>query len=233
MEEITMKKRIGLLGGISYTSTLKYYSLLMEKYHRLKKDYYYPEVIIYSLDFQKFTDFEDRGQLNDYEKYIRSGLAALKRAGAEVIAMTANSPHKVFDKVKNFDEITMISIVESACGKARSKAMKKVLLLGIKFTMQSSFYQEVFENNGIGVITPSDKEQDLINKIIFEELAIGIINPFSKIDLLNIINRYKVDGVILGCTELPLILIESDTTVELIDTIDLHTSEILKAALNN
>ena len=227
-----MKKRIGLLGGISYASTLKYYSVLMEKYHAINKDYYYPEVIIYSLDFQKFTDFEDNHQLEEYEDYIRSGLVALKKAGAEIIAMTANSPHKVFEKVKNFDEVKMVSIVESALKKAKLMAMQKVLLLGIKFTMQSSFYQDVFERNDIQMVTPSDDEQDLINKIIFEELSIGIIDTLSKNLLLNIIDKYKVDGVILGCTELPLILSQKDTSVELIDTIDLHTSEILKEAMN-
>ncbi|MFX0027212.1 MAG: aspartate/glutamate racemase family protein, partial [Candidatus Hermodarchaeota archaeon] len=105
--------------------------------------------------------------------------------------------------------------------------MRKLLLLGIKFTMKSTFYQEEFKAYGMKVITPLDKEQEEIDKIIFDELVIGILNSESKQRLLEIISNYKVDGVILGCTELPLILKQKDTKIKLLDTIEIHIDSAL------
>lgn len=226
-----MKKKIGLLGGISYKSTLEYYKVLMEKYYAGHKDYYYPEVIIYSLDFQKFTDFEDNNQLEEYRKYILEGMDALIKAGSGVIAMTANSPHKVFYDIKDKVSVKFVSIVEAVAKEASRREMKRVLLLGIKFTMQGSFYQEVLKQNSIETLVPSEEEQDVINTVIFEELSVGIIKQETREKLLRIIDNYSVDGVILGCTELPLILSQKDSAVPFLDTIDIHTSAILKEAI--
>lgn len=125
----------------------------------------------------------------------------------------------------------ILSIVEATVEKAREIGLNKLLLIGIKFTMQSSFYQRIFENSNMQVITPVDKEQDLIDKIIFDELVIGKFKNESKQKLLDIIHNYKVDGIILGCTELPLILNKNDTTTKLLDTIEIHAEATLKYAM--
>ncbi len=225
-------KRIGILGGISHESTIKYYQYILTKYYEQARDYYYPEIVIFSLNFQKFTDFENRDK-EKYIEYITEGIGALEKAGADFAIMAANSPHAVFEDVKKRSNIPLLSIVEVTAEKAYQERMKTLLLLGIKFTMQSSFYQDVFERSKITVRVPSQREQDEIDSIIFDELVIGIIKEESKKRLLQIIKEYRVDGVILGCTELPLILHQEDTDVNLLDTLELHAEAALNYSLSS
>ena len=225
-------KRIGILGGISYESTIKYYQYILTRHYEQANDYYYPEIVIFSLNFQKFTDFENRDK-KKYIEYITEGIGTLERAGADFAVMAANSPHVVFEDVKKRSNIPLLSIVEVTAEKAYQKGMKTLLLLGIKFTMQSSFYQDMFGRSKITVRVPSQREQDEIDSIIFDELVRGIIKEESKKRLLQIIKSYRVDGVILGCTELPLILRQEDTDVNLLDTLELHAEAALNYSLSS
>ena len=225
-------KRIGILGGMSYESTLKYYDLILQKYFEKHNDYHYPEVVIFSLNFQKLIDYELGDDKEKYIDYLMSGIRSLENAGVSFIAMTANSPHAVYEELDNLAKVPLLSIVEATADRANQEKMRKLLLLGIKFTMQSTFYQEYCKELGIEVITPSDGEQDEINNIIFNELVIGFFKQDSKRRLLQIINQYEVDGVILGCTELPLILNQKDTEIKLLDTVEIHTKAILNYFLS-
>lgn len=228
-----MAKRIGIIGGISHESTIKYYEYILKKYYARKRNYHYPEMVIFSLDLKKLMEFEDREDMDGYIHYIREGIKALEKAGAEFIVIAANSPHSVFEVVEKMASVPMISIVEVAAREAEKWDMKKLLLIGIKYTMQSSFYQDVFKKHGMEVITPSEEEQDEINKIVFNELVLGIFKKETRIKLINIIKNYKVDGVILGCTELPLILDQEDTEVKLLNTLVLHARAALNFALKD
>ena len=225
-------KRIGILGGISHESTAVYYQRLHAEYFARRQDYYYPEVIVYSLNFQKFTDYEDRGEMEPYVEYILQGLDALQRAGADFALMAANSPHAVFPQVAAQTTLPLLSIVEVTAKAAQARNLRRLLLLGIRFTMQATFYADVCTRYGIDVITPDADEQNIINRIIFEELVVGNFRAESRQLLLRIIEQYAVDGVILGCTELPLLLRASDTTTPLLDTLTLHVKAAVDYALN-
>lgn len=227
-----MKKRIGLLGGISHESTIVYYRELMRRYFQKTGDYYYPEVIIFSLDLQKFTDYEDTHNTSAYIEYILTGINGLKAAGSDFIAMTANSPHAVFPEISRQAGIPMISIVETTAKEAKKQNVKRALLLGIKFTMQSSFYPDVFKREGIEIITPKESKQDEINSIIFKELAIGNINLDSKQRFLDIIDSYESDAVILGCTEIPFLIGQCDVKRKVLNPLDLHVDAILEYSLS-
>ena len=226
-----MSKRIGILGGISHESTAKYYTLLHEKYHARLGDYHYPEVVVFSLDFQRFTDHENTDR-DAYVEYIMHGVRGLEDAGAELTVMAANSPHAVYREVSEAASVPMISISDATAEKAAELGLERVLLLGIKFTMQSTFYQEKLGEHGIAVMTPDEEEQDEINRIIFDELVIGVHKEESKNRLLEIMGGYPVDGVILGCTELPLIIGEGDTELAVLDTVDIHVEATLDYALS-
>jgi aspartate racemase len=226
-----LTKRIGILGGISHESTIKYYEYILTKYYAKMRDYHYPEVIIFSLDLAKLTGFEDRGDIDGYVQYITSGVESLVSAGAEFIVMAANSPHSVFDIIQRKTEVPMISIVDVTADEAKRLGMRKLLLTGIKYTMQSPFYKDVFMKKGMEVITPSDDEQDEINRIIFDELVIGIFKEKTRKRLLEIIKSYDEDGVILGCTELPLILNQEDTDIRLLNTLEIHARAALDFSL--
>ncbi|MHA2495535.1 MAG: aspartate/glutamate racemase family protein [Candidatus Hodarchaeales archaeon] len=228
-----MAKKIGILGGISYTSTIKYYELLLQKYHQRKQDYHYPEIVIYSLDLQKFTDFEVQGDQEGYIDYIMQGIRALEHAGVDFIIMAANSPHAVFQDVEKAANVPLVSIAEVTAKHARDAGMKKLLLMGIKFTMQSAFYRDICESYGMTIMIPSEEEQDEINRIIFEELVLGIFKEESRSYLLRIISSNDVDGVILGCTELPLLLQQDAVSIRLFDTLKLHVEAALDFSLQS
>ncbi len=227
-----MAKRIGILGGISHESTIKYYETILRKYYEKHRNYHYPEVVIFSLEFQKLTDFENKGDIKGYINYIMTGIKSLEDAGSEFIIMAANSPHAVFEEVRKLVKVPVISIAEVTAQKASSEGMKKLLLLGIKFTMQSSFYKEVCDKRGIKVVTPSYFEQDEINRIIFDELCIGVFKESSRKRILGIIGKYNVDGVILGCTELPLLINQEHTKKRLLNTLELHAEAALEYSLS-
>ncbi len=227
-----MAKRIGIIGGISSEATKKYYDLLLKKYFERKKNFYYPEIVIFSLDLQKFSDLEGGENRADYVKYIIEGAQALENAGAECILISANSAHAVYDEVSANVGVPMMSIIEETAKVARSKNMKKLLLLGIHTTMKAAFYPRIFSSYGMEIVLPVEEEQEEVNRIIWDELVLGIINPESKEKLLDIISKYEKDGVILGSTELPIILKQSDTDVPVLDTVDIHTNAALEFSLN-
>ena len=219
------RKRIGILGGISHESTIEYYGLIQKKYYERTGDSY-PEVVIFSLDFEKFTEFENTDK-EQYIKYIMEGIRSLEKAGADFVIMAANSPHAVFDEVEKKSQIPVLSIVRATCEQALQQGLKTLLLLGIQFTMESSFYQDVFRDHGISIVTPSSKERTEIDRIIFDELVLGIHKKESKEKLLTIISNYEVDGVILGCTELPLVLNQKDITIPVLNTVEIHVETAL------
>ena len=134
--------RIGILGGMSYESTIKYYDLILEKYYEKFNDYNYPELFIFSLNFQKLTDYELGNNKAKYVEYLTSGIKSLENGGVSFIVMAANSPHAVYEDLDKLAKVPILSIVKATAEKAQQEKMKKLLLLGIKFTMQSTFYQE-------------------------------------------------------------------------------------------
>lgn len=228
-----MTKTIGIIGGISAASTVKYYEKIVDLYYERNKDYYYPEIKIHSLDFQYFTDLENENRTEEYIDYISTSIKSLEKSGVDVVIMAANSPHAVFDRVASNASVPMISIVEETVKKAIKQDLKKVLLTGIKFTMQSTFYAETFEKNGIELLVPTDEEQDEINSIIFDELVVNIFTDKSRNRILEIINNYPIDGVILGCTELPLLVQQESCPVPVLDTMSIHVEAVLNYVQNN
>ena len=226
-----MPKVMGILGGISPVSTTRYYERIVELYYQRKQDYHYPEIVIYSLDFQYFTDLENSANRAEYIEEIVRGIRCLERSGADFGIMAANSPHAVFKEVESRVEIPLLSIVDTTAKKASNLELERLLLLGIKFTMQSSFYRDAFQDYGIEVISPSPSHQDEIDAMIFDELVLNIIKEETRDRLIEIIGCYQADGVILGCTELPLILHQETVPIPVLDTLNLHVEAALDYAL--
>lgn len=227
----TRSSVIGILGGIGPASTAVYYTSLIEQYVGAHGDYYCPEIVVYSLDFQHFTDLENSGDTEAYLDYIMHGIERLGRAGADLIIMAANSPHAVFDLVAARASVPLLSIVEVTAQAAKRRNLHKVLLLGIKFTMQADFYPKRLNELGIEVIVPSEKHQNQIEAIIFGELVVNIEAESPKQRLLDMIQDYEVDGVLLGCTELPLIIQQDDVGIPTLDTLKLHVEATIQYVL--
>lgn len=227
-----MPKVVGILGGISPVSTIRYYERIVELYYQRKRDYHYPEIVIYSLDFQRFTDLENSTNKAGYIEEIARGIHCLERSGADFALMAANSPHAVFREVESRVAMPLLSIVDVTAKEASDLKLEHLLLLGIKFTMQSDFYRDACQGYRIEVISPSPSHQDEIEAMIFDELVLNVIKEETRGRLIEMIGCYQVDGVILDCTELPLILYQEIVSIPVLDTLNLHVAAALDYALD-
>lgn len=224
-------KRIGIVGGVSPQSSALFYKLLVEKHFFKNKDYYYPEIVMFSVDFGKIKDFQNETDpLNYIQEFIKA-IDSLERAGAEFAVIASNTPHRVFSQIENNVSIPLMSIVDTTADYAIDNGYKKLLLLGTRYTMSEDFYKDGLKKKNLEIIVPSGRDQGLVNRIIFNELVLNIINKESKDKLIKMINTYSADAVILGCTELPLIIQKEDISMPVIDTTDVFAEATLDYAL--
>jgi aspartate racemase len=230
-------KTVGIIGGIGPESTLEYYKFIIEAYRRIKADGSYPPIIINSVDLQKMIAMMEANELASVADYLVVALEKLARAGADFGLLASNTPHIVFEEVDRRSPLPLISIVEATCNAARLLGLKKVGLLGTRFTMQADFYPRVFSRSGIEVVVPSLTEQAYIHEKYMGELLAGIILPETRAGLLEIVGRLKdrdgIEGLILGGTELPLILRDAEPAgVRFLDTTQIHVDAIVAELLS-
>ena len=220
---------VGIVGGIAPESTIEYYRLIISSYLEQEKSGNYPEVIINSINMRKMPDLIGSNRLSEVSEYLANEVNKLAAAGADFAVLASNTPHIVFDKVQQASPLPMISIVEVTCDKVEELGIQSVALFG-------GFYGEVFAKKNIQVIVPNEKEQDYIHEKYMGELVKGILLDETRNGLLNIIARIKQDhriqGLILGGTELPLILKQSSgPDVPFLDTTKIHVESILRKLL--
>jgi len=222
-------KVIGIIGGTTPESTLYYYRIFIELSRKYFEPNFYPYIIIYSLNFKEFSEHPEGWE--GRKRMLIKAAKSLEKAGAEIIAISANTPHIVFDDVRKNVKSKMISIIDALAEKAKERNLKNLLLLGTKTTMSMSFYKDALKKYGIETIVPHEAEMEEINRIIMKELSMG--NFKSKGYITELIDKYssQVDGVILGCTELPLIIKEKDVKIAVLDTAKIHVEKILKEAM--
>lgn len=231
-----LHQKIGILGGLSPESTSIYYDHIIREYAKRYSDYNYPEIIIYSVNFQQFIDWQNQERWDLAANKMIEVFNILEKAGAEFGLIATNTMHIVLDKVQSEISIPILSIIESTAEVINQEKIKTVGLLGTIFTMSKDFYKQGLEKNGIATLVPENNEQELINKIIFQELTKGIITPQSKADYIKIINKLKTrgaEGIILGCTEIPLLVSGEDCTIRLYDTTRIHAEKALNFATNS
>jgi aspartate racemase len=220
-------KTLGIIGGLGPESTIDYYQRIIALYRERTRDGGYPEFVINSVDLTKGLDFMEANNLNAMADYLLEGIAKLARAGADFGLIAANTPHIVFDDVAPKSPIPLISIVEATCAAAKTQNLKRLALLGTRYTMQATFYPKVFSREGIELHVPDPNDQDYIHDKYFSELVPGKFLPETRAGLLAIVDRMKaksgIDGVILAGTELPLILCDADHNgIPFLDTTKIH-----------
>jgi aspartate racemase len=207
-------KLLGIIGGIGPESTVDYYQTIVGLYRARKSDGSYPALVINSVDMQRLRNAFEAGDLAAIVDYVLPELHRLHRAGAEFGLLAANTPHLVFDDLERQSPIPLISIVAGTCEAAKARGMKRVALFGTRFTMTAPLYPNVFSKVGIDVIIPEPADQDYIHEKYLGELLNGIFLPETRDGLLAIVDRMArqngIDGVVLGGTELPLILREPE-----------------------
>ena len=224
-------KKIGIIGGIGPESTIDYYKLIIGAFHEKQADLGYPEIIIYSANLSSLMRILEAKDWENLTDWLLEKVVALYKAGAEFAVIGSNSPHIVFDKVSSRSPIPMLSIIEETRKNAQKKGLKKPGLLGTRFTMESDFYRKPFLDNGMAVVVPEKEDQELIHHRLFSEIELGIIKDSTRNELLSIvkkmIDRHSIDALILGCTELPLILAKDEFGIPFLNTTAIHAESIV------
>ncbi len=229
-------KTIGLIGGMSWQSTAEYYRIINKLTEEKLGERNSSKIIIYSLNFKEITNLLEGNRWKEIEEIILDSSLKVEKAGADFILIATNTIHKIVDSIENKLSIPLINIVDSVGEEILSKGLKKVLLLGTKFTMEDGFYQRrLMIKHKIETIIPNREERETINKIIFNELVLGKISRKSREKLLKLIKKYRtksgIEGVILGCTELPLLIKNSHLEIPLINSTYIHAKKAVYEAI--
>lgn len=228
-------KKLGLVGGMGPESTIPYYHDIVYGVQEALGKSIFPELSIESVNVFEVLRLCGEKKYDELTEYLIRAINNLAKSGADFAALSANTPHIVFDKLKEQSPIPLISIVEAACEEARRRELKKIGLLGTIFTMTGEFFKIPFVKNEIQVTIPSESEMELINDKISTELELGIVKEETLLSFQKVISRMKdedgIEAIVLGCTELPLLLNDEVSPVPCLDTMQIHINSIIKNIL--
>lgn len=229
-------KTIGLLGGMSWESTALYYKLINEEIKKQLGGLHSAKVVIYSIDFDEIEKLQHCGNWDETAVILSEAAKNIQNASADFLLICTNTMHKVAPEIKKNIDIPILHIADATGKKLQEENIEKIGLLGTAFTMKQDFYKERINNNfNIEVIIPNELDMNIVHKIIYEELCLGVLKDDSKKEYLRIIDNLVskgTQGVILGCTEIGMLIKKEDTKVKLFDTTLIHSLEAVKQALS-
>jgi aspartate racemase len=228
-----MPRCIGILGGMTPESTVTYYQHIVHSWQRRHGDHRYPEIVICSLSFQQIEDWMEAGHWDDIERVLVDGVRRLAAAGAEVGVVATNTMHLLFDRLAAASPIPLLSIVDATAQAVTAAGLSTVGLLGTRFTMEKPFYADGLARHGIATLIPEKDAREDIHRVIMEELSMGDLREISRRRYLAIIDALVArgaQGIVLGCTEIPLLVRPEHTPVPLFDTATLHAEAALARA---
>ena len=221
-------KTIGLIGGMSWESTVTYYKIINETVKEKLGGLHSAKCILYSIDFQEIEECQANGNWEKSGEILGEAANNLEKAGADFIVICTNTMHKVINQIKEKISIPILHIAEMTAEKILEKGLKNIALLGTKYTMEQDFYKSKLIEKEINVIIPDKNDIEIINKVIYDELCLGTINSDSKKKFLEIVDKLRnkgAEGIILGCTEIGLLIKNEDTDVPLFDTAIIHAEQ--------
>jgi aspartate racemase len=227
-------KTIGLIGGITYLSTLDYYRLLNQMVNERRGGVDSAKIVMQSLNFGEIKILTENHNWDGIGTIICNAANKMEIAGAACILLCANTMHNIADKVQAAITIPLIHIAEETAKIVAGKSIKKVALLGTKYTMQMDFYKSKLEMQGVETIIPNEAEVEIVNSAIYNEMSKGIFTSATKANFLAIINKLKqagAEGVILGCTEIPILIKQEDVSIPVFDTTYIHSKAAVDFAL--
>lgn len=230
-------KRIGMIGGMSWESTALYYKIINEEIKKRLGSLHSAKIILSSVDFDEIEKLQHKNNWNQTADILTYEAKNIENANADFIIICTNTMHKVFPLIQDKINIPILHIADATAEFLVKDKKKNILLLGTKFTMNEEFYKNrLIENYDLNIIVPSSKDQDIIHKIIYEELCLGIISEDSKNEYIRIINNTnkenKLDAVILGCTEITMLINQNDINIDLYDTTKIHALKAVDYALS-
>ena len=229
-------KKIGLIGGLSWQSTVEYYRIINETVAGMTEGKHAARIILDSLDFGEVETFISHKDFEGLTRLVTSSARNLEKTGAELLLICANTMHFIAPQVQESISIPLIHIVDVTIREIKTKGLGKVGLLGTKFTMEQDFYKQKFINQDIEILIPCEEDRDFIQSVIFTELFRAYINPESKKKYIGIIGsliEQGAQGIILGCTEIPLLIHQEDCNVPVFDTTEIHARAAVGFAMKN
>lgn len=227
-------KRIGLIGGLSPESTIHYYRIICREYNRRFGNLNFPEITLQSLNLQKLIPHLEQNEWDKVAVILLDAVRCLKNAEAEFAAILANTPHNAYELIRDSSPLEILTIMDATAEALNRDALRKVALLGTRPTMEFGFFQQHFQANDIETLIPDAHARQMLDQIVWEELSHGTIRPESRAAIKRMISDLVTRGaeaVILGCTELCLLIQEEDSPRPLYDTTHLHAKAILNYAL--
>ncbi|MAD00296.1 MULTISPECIES: aspartate/glutamate racemase family protein [Pseudomonas] len=227
-------KTIGLLGGMSWESTQSYYALINQGIKSALGGLHSARMLISSVDFAEIAELQRQGDWGRAGELLAADALRLQDAGAELMLIGTNTMHKVAPAIESAISIPLLHVADATAAALKAEGIQRAGLLGTAFTMEQAFYRERLAANGIDVVTPADSERQAIHRIIFEELCLGELRDSSRQRFVQIIDALAAegaDGMILGCTEIGLLVQQQDTPIRLFDTTRIHAQAAVAAAL--
>ncbi len=229
-------KTIGLIGGMSWESTIPYYRIINEEVKNRLGGLHSAKIILYSVEFDEIEKCQSSGDWEKSGNILGRAAQGLESAGADFILICANTMHKVAPQIASMIHIPIIHIADAAADELEKDHIMKVGLLGTKYTMTQDFYKKRLFDRGIDVVIPDEEEIDMINDVIFHELCLGQLKEESQVKFEKVIDRLKArgaEGVILGCTEIGMLIHQSDSSLPVYDTTLIHALKAAEAALDD
>lgn len=227
-------KTIGLIGGMTWESSLEYYRIINEQVSRKLGGLHSAKCLMYSLDLHEVVELQEQGKWLELAPVIKNAAAALEKGGAELILICTNTIHKFYDEIQAGVNVPLLHIADTAGEAIKIKGIRKAGLFGTRFTMQEDFYKvRLKEKYGTETVIPDESNRQIIHRIIFEELAYGKVLEESKEKVRTIIDDLiskGAEGVILGCTELPMLIKQEDTVIPVFDTLKIHAEAAVEEA---
>jgi len=228
-------RTIGLIGGMSWESSIEYYRIINEEVRLRLGALHSAQCILFSVDFAEIEPLQHQGKSDEAAEKLMLAAESVAAAGADFVLLCTNTMHKVADRIEAALAIPLLHIADATAHKIQAEGLGKVGLLGTRFTMEEDFYKgRLVEKHGLEVLTPDDEQQDLIHRVIYEELCLGRVEPSSRERYLEVIDslaRRGAQGIILGCTEIGLLIEEGDAAVPLFDTTRIHAVAAVESAL--
>lgn len=228
-------KTIGLIGGMSWESTQTYYRLINQKMRDELGGLHSAKLVLYSVDFAEIETLQQKGDWDTAAEILSSAARAVESAGADFMVLCTNTMHKVATQIEQAVSIPLLHIADATASALKENRINSVGLLGTRFTMEQAFYRDRLEEHGIRVMVPDEPQRAHIHQVIFDELCRGEIRPDSKVAYLKVVDSLAdrgAQGVILGCTEIGLLIQASDTDVRLFDTTEIHAERAVQLALH-
>lgn len=228
-------KKLGLVGGMGPESTIPYYHDIVYGVHEKLGGDVFPELTIESVNIFKMLEYFKQEDYDGLTGYLMNAANHLIQGGADLVALSANTPHIVFDRLQELSAVPLVSIIEATKDEAVRLKYQRIGLLGTIFTMKGDFFRKPFEESGIEIITPTDEEMAYLNQKIISELELGIVKEDTLRDFQKVIRRMQeengIEAIILGCTELPLLLNDKVSPVPCLDTMKIHIQTLVEKIL--